>query len=125
MLRGRLELALSRPRSPEELEDTIRRALADAEGLSRLAEDLLVLSRTEGGRVPIHREEVRVSELVEDAVAPYRERAVALGVRLEVDAADGSARLDPVRVRQVIQNLLDNSIRHTGAGGYVAWRRSG
>ena len=123
----RLELALSRPRSPEELKESVRRALADVEGLSRLAEDLLVLSRTEGGRVPIHREEVRVSREPgrgrRGPVSSARRRARRRG--LEVETADGSAHLDPVRVRQVIENLLDNSIRHTGAGGYVRVARSG
>jgi signal transduction histidine kinase len=41
VLRGRLELALSRSRTAEELEEALRRSLADAEHLSRLAEDLL------------------------------------------------------------------------------------
>jgi len=64
VVRGRLEVALSRSRTREELEASMRDALADAEHLSRLADDLLVLSRSHDGRVPIHREPVELAELV-------------------------------------------------------------
>jgi heavy metal sensor kinase len=119
VLRGRLELALSRSRSREELEDALRRSLAETERLSHLAEDLLVLSRVDGGRVPIHREEVDLSELLKETIAPYRERAEGLGVRLDVAAPDRSASLDPIRVRQALGNLLDNSLRHVRDGGTI------
>jgi heavy metal sensor kinase len=119
VLRGRLELALSRPRAPAELEETLRRALSDAEHLSRLAEDLLVLSRARDGRVPIHREDVDLADLVEASVAGHRPLAAEKGVRVDVRAAHEPSRLDPLRVRQVLDNLLDNAIRHAPTGGVV------
>ncbi len=119
VLRGRLELALARPRSRAKLEEALRRSLTDAERLSRLAEDLLVLSRSEDGHVRIHREDVRLVQVLGEALATHQDRARALGVRLEFEAPDEPAHLDPVRVRQVVENLLDNSIRHVRAGGFV------
>jgi heavy metal sensor kinase len=119
VLRGRLELALSRPRTPAELEETLCRSLADAEHLSRLADDLLVLSRARDGRVPIHREEADLAELIEAAVAGHRPAASGKRVRLEVRAAHEPSRVDPLRVRQVLDNLLDNAIRHAPSGGIV------
>ena len=119
VLRGRLDLALSRPRTPSELEETLRRALDDAEHLSRLADDLLVLSRARDGRVPIHREEVALSEVVETAVAGHRPLAARRGVVLEASAPNVTARLDPLRVRQVLDNLIDNAIGHSATGGTV------
>ncbi len=120
VLRGRLELALSRRRSRDELEDAIRRSLAETERLSRLAEDLLVLSRSEDGSVPVHREDVRLDQLLREAVSGHEDRARRGQVRLRVDGAAETASLDPVRVRQVVENLLDNSLRHVGPGGSVA-----
>ena len=119
VLRGRLELALSRPRQPEELHTALRGALVETEGLSRLADDLLVLARTNGGKIPIHRQEVRLSELIGAAASAHAPAAEARSVRLEIQADEGSDRLDPIRVRQVLDNLLDNAIRHTPAGGTV------
>jgi two-component system OmpR family sensor kinase len=119
VLRARLELALSGARTTAELGDVLRRSLADAEHLSRLADDLLVLSRARDGRVSIHREEVRVHLLVGAAVAGHRPAADARDVRLEASASELTARLDPLRVRQVLDNLLDNAIRHAPPGGLV------
>lgn len=119
VLHARLELALSRARRPEELEESVRRSLADVQRLSRLAEDLLVYSRAEGGRIPIHREEVALGELVREAVEPHRGRALALGVRIDVESVEAVAELDPIRVRQVVGNLVENAIRHAGPDGTV------
>jgi heavy metal sensor kinase len=124
VLRGRLELALSRPRTPAELEETLRRSLADTEHLSRLADDLLVLSRARDGRVPIHREDADLAELVEASVAGHRPLAAGKGVRVEVQAEHEPSRLDPLRVRQVLDNLLDNAIRHAPGDSVVrVWAR--
>jgi signal transduction histidine kinase len=118
VLRGRLELAVSRSRRPDELEDTLRRSLADAEHLSRLADDLLVLSRSRDGRIPIHREEVDLRDLVAAAVAGHRPAASARGVAVEGSGA-GVSRLDALRARQVLDNLIDNAVRHAPSGGTV------
>jgi two-component system, OmpR family, sensor kinase len=119
VLRSRLELALSRSRTRTELEETLRRSLADAEHLSRLADDLLVLSRARDGRVPIHREDVNIAELVQAAVAGHRPAADARNIALEIVAPNEWTRVDPLRVRQVLDNLLDNAIRHAPSGGAV------
>jgi two-component system OmpR family sensor kinase len=118
VLRSRLELAVSGERSPADLREALRRALSDAEHLSMLADDLFVLARSRDGGVPVHREDVDVAELAALAAAGHRSRAEAAGVRLEVEAS-GLARVDPLRFRQVLDNLLDNAVRHAGADGIV------
>lgn len=55
MLKGELDLALSRGRSPAELETTLRRASAETDRLAVLADALLVYARSEGGRLPVAR----------------------------------------------------------------------
>jgi two-component system OmpR family sensor kinase len=120
VVRGRLEVALSRSRRREELEASMRDALADAEHLSRLAEDLLVLSRSHDGRVPIHREPVELAELVGAARSALAGAAETAGVDVRADAPPGAtANLDAIRVRQLLENLLANAIRHTPPGGSV------
>ncbi len=118
VLRSRLELAVSGERSPTELRGALRRALSDAEHLSMLADDLFVLARSRDGGVAVHREDVDVAELAALAAAGHRSRAEAAGVRLRVEAL-GLARVDPLRFRQVLDNLLDNAVRHAGSDGTV------
>jgi two-component system OmpR family sensor kinase len=119
ILQGELELALARPRSSEDLETAVRRAAAEADRLVRLAEDLLVLARTEDGRLPVHREDVALARVVGEACEGRRALARDGGVTLEVDAGDDRAHLDPVRVRQAVENLVDNAVRHSPAGAAV------
>jgi signal transduction histidine kinase len=119
ILQGELELALSRPRGAMELDAALRRASAETDRLVRLAEDLLVLARTEDGRLPVHRQDVALASVVGEACEGRRALALAGGVTLEVAAGDDRARLDPVRVRQAIENLLDNAVRHSPVGGAV------
>ncbi|WP_214324564.1 ATP-binding protein [Nonomuraea sediminis] len=102
ILKSELDLALARPRTRQELELAVQSASRQTDTLVRLAEDLLVLARTRHGRLPVHRTPVRLGDFL-------RELAFE-GVT--VSAPDETVRLDPLRVRQAVGNLLDNAVRH-------------
>jgi signal transduction histidine kinase len=119
ILKGELDLALLRDRSPDEYRATLARAEAEADRLVRLAEDLLVLSRSRPGTVAIHRERVPIRPLVEETAARHGGAAAAAGIRLEVEAVAEALAVDPTRLRQVLDNLLDNAVRHSPPGGVV------
>jgi len=114
ILKAELDLALSRQRSPAQLEATVRAAAAETDRLVQLAEDLLVLARTRRGRLPLRRSPVSLLHLLTQASAPYQAQAHAAGSSIEVTAPDQRVRVDPVRLRQAVHNLLDNAIRHGG-----------
>ena len=113
LLKAELEMASSRPRSRGELEDAIRNAAAETDRLIGLAEDMLVLARTRQGQLPLRRAPVSLRRLLEDAADAFRIRA-GTSSRITVDAADATPHLDPVRIRQVLHNLIDNALRHSG-----------
>lgn len=99
ILKGEVDLALSRPRSTEELTTTLRAVGVETDQVVRLAEDLLVLARASGGRVPLRREEVELANLFRGLPD------------VSVEAV-GSGNLDPVRVRQAVLDLVDNARRY-------------
>lgn len=120
-LKAELELSMRRARTPEDLRTAIRSANEEAERLVRLAEDLLVLSRADGGRLPIRREESDLGGLLEETAAAFRARAADREITLTVSAPEGAtARVDRDRFRQMLGNLLENALRHSPSGGRVA-----
>jgi len=89
--------------------------------LDRLVEDLRTVVLTDAGNLVLHKEPTDLGALVHDSVESFRAQAEAKGVGLSVDTAAGLPPLevDPARIRQVIGNLVSNSLRHTPAGGAV------
>jgi heavy metal sensor kinase len=115
-LKTELELALRRARSREELEGTIRAAAEDTERLARIADDLLLLARAEQGRVPIRREAVDVSDMLETVAERFRSRAELAGRSVSVEPGDPLVvSADRLLLEQALDNLVDNAFHH-GAG---------
>jgi two-component system, OmpR family, sensor kinase len=120
VLRMELDVALARARSPEELRAALQVASAETDRLVRLAEDLLVLGRARSGKLALHRRDTAITELLERAAAAHRSRAEAAGVAIDVElAADLNAHVDPERIRQAVDDLMDNALRHCPAGGTI------
>ncbi len=114
LLRTELDLALRRPRSREELESALRSAAEETQRLSRLADDLLLIARADQGPLPIRREPVPASDLLEDAATRFATRAASLGRELRVEPTGLRLDADPLRVGQALVNLVDNALVHGG-----------
>jgi len=104
-------------------EDHVAPLLAETAQMSRLLDDLRTLSLAEAGALPLHREPTDLRALADDVVAAQGPMAAARGVELR---AAGEASLetsvDPVRVREILTNLVANALRHTPPGGSVEVR---
>lgn len=113
ILKTEIELALRRSRSAEELEAALRSAAEESDRLNALAEDLLVLARADRGGLPVRREELDLGELVTEVAKRLGPEGEARKITIAVDV-DGSPRadVDPQRIRQAVENLLDNALRH-------------
>jgi heavy metal sensor kinase len=124
ILRGELELALRRERSPAELRATIEAALEEALRLSALADDLLVLARADEGQLPLDPRPLDAATLLETVRGRFARRAEELGRPLAADAPAGlPLHGDPTRLEQALGNLVDNALRH-GAGAVALSARA-
>ncbi len=99
----------------------LRPILDEMQVLSRLIDDLRTLALAESGSLTLHREPTDLGVLAGETVAAFRSQAEAAGVRLELSVADDLPLLpvDPVRLREVLANLIANALRYTPAGGQV------
>ncbi len=95
--------------------------LEHAARLARLTEDLLKLSRIEAGQLELEFKPVSITRLVESCVDTVRIKAESrnLAVDVQLPAALPDVRGDFSRLREVLQNLLDNATQYTPAGGRI------
>jgi heavy metal sensor kinase len=114
-LKAELELALRRPRAPEELRAAIASAADETDRLAALAEDLLVLARSDEGELRLDAQPVGAADLLETVAARFAARAGEAGSSLHVDASDGLELVaDRARIEQALGNLVDNALRYGG-----------
>ena len=119
-LRGELELARRRPRTGAEYERTIDSSLEEVERLSRIAEDLLTLARSDAGMLVMHPEPVDLSGVVSAVVARIAAAAEARGVRLNTHTHKNVlVSGDPDLLARLVWNLVGNAVKFTPDGGRV------
>ncbi len=89
--------------------------------LGRLVEDLRTLALSEAGSLSLHREPTDLDILCTDVATSFDAAAGDAGVTIHTDVAEDLPLLDvdPVRIREVLANLVANALRHTPAGGRI------
>lgn len=123
-IRGELQLALRRERSAAEYRTAIEQALGDVEALAAVAEELLVLARTqakpEGARPD---ELVSPAEVARDTLHLVQGAATDRGVSVRLHLGEGTEERclsgSPSELARALRNLVDNAVTRTRAGGAV------
>jgi diguanylate cyclase (GGDEF)-like protein len=89
--------------------------------LARLVDDLLDVSRAHSGRFTLERQTVDMAELIDQAVHACRPALYARLQHLEVRVPSDALQVDgdPVRLMQILNNLLDNASKYTQVGGEI------
>lgn len=127
VMRGDMEIALRRERSPEEYQRVLASNLEEIIRLTRLIEDLLMLARADSGRVELRCEPVDLNKLCRqmvDYISPLaQQRNQSLVYQPPAPTFDGDAQIivsaDLQRIKQMLLNLLDNAIKYTEPNGSV------
>jgi heavy metal sensor kinase len=113
ILKTELELALRGGRSVEELEAALRSAADETDRVAQLAEDLLVIARSDQGRLPIRTGPLEARVLLEAVRDRYARRADERDTTIEVNSPDAlTMEADELRLEQALGNLVDNALRY-------------
>jgi two-component system, sensor histidine kinase len=117
-LLGMLDLVLDGPIAGEEREN-VEIAQRCAYSLLGLLNDILDLSKIEAGRMQLERVPCHVREVIEECLRPQSAKAQQKGITLQYVCTSGAGLTvtgDPLRLRQVLNNLVSNAIKFTDAG---------
>jgi len=95
--------------------------LEETRVMARLINDLRTLTQAESGLLQLHREPTDLALLVQEAASAFRPVAEVANISLSVStpASGNLLELDPVRLREVLGNLLTNALRYTPSGGRI------
>jgi two-component system heavy metal sensor histidine kinase CusS len=118
-IRGEAEVALARPRTPNEYQTVIESSVAECERLSGVVDNLLFLARAEAAESKINHSHFDGRAAIE-RIAAYNE-AIAEERRLTITCAgQGEVYADPVLFGRAVSNLVDNAVHFTPDGGRIA-----
>ncbi len=118
-LRGELDLALKRERTPEEYRATIARCREEVIRLSRIATDLLTLARHEAGLTALDTSEVDLRLLAERVIGRYQAVAAERELRFILSGPAAVVRGDPAMLERILGNLVNNAAKHSPTGGTI------
>jgi signal transduction histidine kinase len=95
--------------------------LDETHKLSRLVDDLRLLTLAEAGQLPLDIQTIEVGQLLADVRDAFALQAAEAGIALTVDAPGPlpGLRADPQRMGQILGNLVTNALRHTPSAGQV------
>ncbi|HEX9976276.1 MAG TPA: ATP-binding protein [Dehalococcoidales bacterium] len=101
--------------------ETIRSLDEEAALLSRLVDDLQELALAEAGELKLVRQTEDITDVINQAIAATQAQAAAKGVSFKADLPAGLplGDIDFQRISQVLHNLFDNAVAHTGNGGVI------
>ncbi|WKZ48941.1 MAG: ATP-binding protein [Anaerolineales bacterium] len=88
--------------------------------LSRLVDDLRTLSLAESGSLQLKREPMDLGALIREVIAGFETKAKEKEIKFELDLANvDSIEIDPMRIREVLTNIVANAVRYTPSGGEI------
>jgi signal transduction histidine kinase len=101
-------------------ETRLKSILEETQILSRLVDDLRTMALAESGSLQLKREPTSLTHLIQEVAASFESQAREKGVNIQLSLADvEEMNLDPLRLREVLNNILSNALRYTPRGGAI------
>jgi two-component system OmpR family sensor kinase len=120
VMRSEIEGTLARPRSSVQYQEVLRGLEAEVEHMARTVDQLLMLARADAGALTPASRNLDVADFLHETAARWRPLATPRRVQIEVNAPDsGTVSADPDLLRRLIDNLIDNAIRHAPSDSAV------
>ena len=124
---GNAAALLQHPSLPSEKVVTFAQMIErQTRAMKVLLDDLLEVSRISTGKLQLKKKTISVASLVESALEPTRPALEAKGhtLRVEMEGGEALLQVDPVRISEVLTNLLTNAIKYSERGGNILLRTS-
>jgi heavy metal sensor kinase len=120
ILKGDVEVALTRPRSPEYYRDTLGMVNSTTDRLSALVQELLLLARADSKHTILKLDTFNLAILLSDEVARLMPKAIDKNIELHLDAPDILLiEADNGKLQRLFMNLVDNAIKYSNPGDCV------
>lgn len=120
VLKGQNELILNKPRSPEEYQEVISSNLEEINYMSKVLEDLFTLSKSDENQVQLDCRPIDLKVVIDEVCKHAELLAGQKNIEIVIAFLESvQINGDPVRLRQMIWNILDNAIKYTPPGGQL------
>lgn len=121
ILKGEVEVTLRKKRMPHEYEQILVSNLEEINRMSKIVEDLLLLSKADIGEIRLNREKIPLNRFLQGLTEQMKILAQPKKIRIEISNHQEEIYVfgDPLRMRELFINLIENGIKYTEEGGSV------
>jgi heavy metal sensor kinase len=118
-LRAEVETAIQQPRSPEEHERLLLSFAEEVTRMNRIVSDLFTIAKIDMRQYALHKERVELGALLEEAREVWEPSAEEAGIEIHRSGPPVVVAGDPVALRRVFMNLVENAIKYNRPGGSI------
>ena len=120
ILKGDVEVALNRPRSVSEYQETLHLVNQTADRLTALVEELFLLARADSNQSPLQLETINLTQVLTKEISDLLPYALRKQIALNLDAADSLPLPgDPLKLGRLFRNLIENAIKYSPVNASV------
>lgn len=120
---GMTAIAQANISDADKIEDCLKKIDTSGTHLLSLVNDVLDLSQIDQGKLILKEEHIRLPQLFEETVKLMKRKAQENGLTLDltsVQLTDKVVTGDPLRIQQILFNIISNAIKYTPSGGYIS-----
>ena len=121
ILKGEVEVMLRRERTSQEYQQTLKSNLEEINRMSQIVEDLLTLSKADTGEIRLSKEDINLTEILNEVIAQMDRLAKSKKLHLSASNHHQDIHIfgDALRLRELFINLIENGIKYTEEGGSI------